>query len=90
MRRFEGAAAGSMPLTTVIVSQRISSVREADLICVMRRGQVVGLGTHDELMRTCTVYQEIFYSQFKREEAEGTTPSAPLASSDTKEVAENA
>lgn len=90
VRSHEGAAAGSMPLTTVIVSQRISSVREADLICVMRRGQVVGLGTHDELMRTCTVYQEIFYSQFKREEAEGATPSAPLASSDTKEVAENA
>ena len=69
-------------------------MREADLICVMRRGQVVGLGTHDELMRTCTVYQEIFYSQFKREEVEGitssTVPSAPLASSDTKEVAENA
>ena len=94
VRSREGAAAGSMPLTTVIVSQRISSVREADLICVMRRGQVVGLGTHDELMRTCTVYQEIIYSQFKREEAEGitssTVPSAPLASSDTKEVAENA
>ncbi|OUO19013.1 ABC transporter ATP-binding protein [Collinsella sp. An307] len=90
VRSREGAVAGGVPLTTVIVSQRISSVREADLICVMRRGQVVGLGTHDELMRACTVYQEIFYSQFKREEAEGATPSAPLASSDTKEVAENA
>lgn len=90
VRSREGAAAGGVLLTTVIVSQRISSVREADLICVMRRGQVVGLGTHDELMRACTVYQEIFYSQFKREEAEGATPSAPLASSDTKEVAENA
>lgn len=90
VRSREGAAAGGVPLTTVIVSQRISSVREADLICVMRRGQVVGLGTHDELMRACTVYQEIFYSQFKREEAEGATPSAPLALSDTKEVAENA
>ncbi len=93
VRSREGAAAGGVPLTTVIVSQRISSVREADLICVMRRGQVVGLGTHDELMRTCTVYQEIFYSQFKREEAEGaapSAPSAPLAASDTKEVAENA
>ena len=94
VRSREGAVAGGVPLTTVIVSQRISSVREADLICVMRRGQVVGLGTHDELMRACTVYQEIFYSQFKREEAEGitssTAPSAPLASSDTKEVAENA
>lgn len=56
------------PLTTVIVSQRVSSVRDADLICVMRRGKVVGLGTHDELLRSCEVYQEICLSQLKREE----------------------
>lgn len=53
----------SMPLTTVIVSQRISSVRDADLICVMRRGRAVGLGTHDELLETCDVYREICRSQ---------------------------
>lgn len=56
------------PLTTVIVSQRVSSVRDADLICVMRRGKVVGLGTHDELLHSCEVYQEICLSQLKREE----------------------
>ena len=53
----------STPLTTVIVSQRISSVRDADLICVMRRGRAVGLGTHDELLETCDVYREICRSQ---------------------------
>lgn len=52
----------------MIVSQRVSSVRDADLICVMRRGKVVGLGTHDELLRSCEVYQEICLSQLKREE----------------------
>lgn len=58
----------AVPLTTVIVSQRVSSVRDADLICVMRRGKVVGLGTHDELLHSCEVYQEICLSQLKREE----------------------
>lgn len=63
-----GAVHPAVPLTTVIVSQRVSSVRDADLICVMRRGKVVGLGTHDELLRSCEVYQEICLSQLKREE----------------------
>lgn len=75
-----GARDGDAPLTTVIVSQRISSVREADLICVMRRGAVVGLGSHDELMRSCSVYQEIFYSQFKRETEASLAPDARAAS----------
>ena len=60
----------SFPLTTIIVSQRVSSVRDADLIAVMRRGRIVGLGTHDELLRTCKVYEEICLSQLKREELE--------------------
>ena len=63
-----GAVNSAAPLTTVIVSQRVSSVRDADLICVMRRGKVVGLGTHDELLHSCEVYQEICLSQLKREE----------------------
>lgn len=62
------AVNSAAPLTTVIVSQRVSSVRDADLICVMRRGKVVGLGTHDDLLRSCEVYQEICLSQLKREE----------------------
>ncbi|MBY4797721.1 ABC transporter ATP-binding protein [Collinsella sp. AGMB00827] len=57
------AAVAGEPLSTVIVSQRVSSVREANLICVMRRGRTVGLGTHDELLATCEVYREICSSQ---------------------------
>lgn len=57
-----------VPLTTVIVSQRVSSVRGADLICVMRRGCAVGLGTHAQLLSTCDVYREICESQLEREE----------------------
>lgn len=60
--------AGGIPLTTVIVSQRVSSVRDADLICVMRRGRIVGLGKHDELLRSSSVYREICLSQLRREE----------------------
>ncbi len=55
-------------LTTVIVSQRVSSVRDADLICVMRRGRAVGLGTHAQLLASCDVYREICESQLEREE----------------------
>lgn len=51
------------PLTTVIVSQRVSSVRGADQILVMRRGRAAGLGTHDELLADCEVYREICASQ---------------------------
>ena len=53
--------------TTFIVSQRASSVRFADRILVLEDGMLVGNGTHDELMESCDVYQEIYYSQFPRE-----------------------
>ena len=59
----DAAASGGLPPAVVVVSQRVASVRAADLICVMRRGNVVGLGTHDELVRTCAIYQEICASQ---------------------------
>ena len=72
------SAAGGLPLTTVIVSQRVSSVRDADLICVMSHGSVAGLGTHDELLKTCPLYEEICLSQLKREELGGAAP-APAA-----------
>ncbi len=62
------AEPGEVPLTTVVVSQRVSSVRDADLILVMRRGQIVGAGTHEELLRTCRIYEEICLSQLRREE----------------------
>ena len=59
----DAAASGELPPAVVVVSQRVASVRAADLICVMRRGNVVGLGMHDELVRTCAIYQEICASQ---------------------------
>ena len=84
-RSVRGAAEGGLPLTTVIVSQRVSTVRDADMICVLDHGSVAGLGTHDELYATCQLYREICQSQLRREELEGqqgsTTPaSAPIAS----------
>ena len=53
--------------TTFIVSQRAASVRYADQIIVLDDGDMVGIGTHDSLLESCTVYQEIYYSQFERE-----------------------
>ena len=53
--------------TTFIVSQRAASVRYADLILVLDDGQLVGQGTHEDLLERCAVYQEIYYSQFPRE-----------------------
>ncbi len=53
--------------TTFIVSQRTSSIRHADQILVMDDGELVGCGTHDELMQNCPVYAEIHESQFRRE-----------------------
>lgn len=53
--------------TTFIVSQRAASVRYADKILVLDDGEVVGIGTHDKLLETCEVYQEIYYSQFSKE-----------------------
>lgn len=83
-RSVRGAAEGGLPLTRVIVSQRVSTVRDADMICVLDHGSVAGLGTHDELYATCQLYREICQSQLHREELEGqqgsTTPaSAPTA-----------
>lgn len=70
-RSMRGAAKGGLPLTTVIVSQRVSTVRDADVICVLDHGSVAGLGTHDELYATCQLYREICQSQLRREELEG-------------------
>lgn len=55
------------PATVFIVSQRASSIRFADLILVLDDGELVGSGTHDELLQTCTVYQDIYYSQYPKE-----------------------
>ncbi len=55
------------PPTTFIVSQRASSVRHADLILVLEEGHVAGMGTHEQLLEGCPVYQEIYWSQFEKE-----------------------
>lgn len=79
-RSVRGAAAGGLPLTTVIVSQRVSTVRDADMICVLDHGSVAGLGTHDELYASCQLYREICQSQLRREELEGQQGSVMPAS----------
>ena len=51
--------------TKLIISQRISSVQDADMIIILDNGQISAVGTHDELMQTSSIYQEVFYSQQK-------------------------
>ena len=57
--------------TSVIVAQRIGTIRDADLILVLEEGRVVGQGTHEELMESCEVYREIAYSQLTEAELNG-------------------
>lgn len=54
--------------TVFVVSQRASSVRDADKIIVLDEGQAVGIGTHTQLMETCEVYREIYFSQYSEEQ----------------------
>lgn len=82
-RSVRGAVEGGLPLATVIVSQRVSTVRDADMICVLDHGSVAGLGTHDELYTTCQLYREICQSQLRREELEGQQGSTTPASAPT-------
>ncbi|HJC22548.1 MAG TPA: ABC transporter ATP-binding protein/permease [Candidatus Eisenbergiella merdavium] len=62
--------------TVFIVSQRAASIRHADQIIVLDDGEVAGIGTHDELLKGCAAYQEIYYSQFEKKEAAKTSASA--------------
>lgn len=67
--RLRHALASEFPgITQVVISQRISAIRHADLILVLDAGRVVGQGTHEELRRTCDVYEEICASQLEGEE----------------------
>lgn len=67
--RLRHALASEFPgLTQVVISQRISAIRHADLILVLDAGRVVGQGTHEELRRSCDVYEEICESQLEGEE----------------------
>ena len=54
-------------VTTFLVSQRAASIRQADLILVLDDGELVGKGIHDDLIRTCDTYREIYFSQFPEE-----------------------
>ena len=57
--------------TVFIVSQRASSLMHADMIIVLDDGRAVGMGTHEELLKSCEVYQEIYYSQFEKKAGQG-------------------
>ena len=57
-------------VTSMIVAQRIGTIRDADIIAVVDEGRIVGMGTHQELMKSCEVYQQIAYSQLSKEELE--------------------
>ena len=56
-------------MTVIIVSQRASSIIDCDKILVLDDGRPVGFGTHDELLKNCDVYKEIYYSQYEKEDA---------------------
>ncbi|MCD8003334.1 MAG: ABC transporter ATP-binding protein/permease [Clostridia bacterium] len=72
--RLRGAIAWLSPeMTVFIVSQRAASVRYADKIVVLDDGKPVGVGTHDELIESCPVYENIYYSQFERKDKKGET-----------------
>ena len=65
LRKAIGGLEGNV--TTFLVSQRISGIRQADKILVLDDGKLAGQGTHEELMKNCETYQEIYYSQFPEE-----------------------
>ena len=66
-------------MTVFIVSQRTSSLMHADLILVLDDGKTVGMGTHEELLGNCPVYQEIYYSQFDEKAAKAVRENAANA-----------
>ena len=53
--------------TKIIIAQRINSVMDADMIIVMDNGKITGIGTHEQLLKENTEYQEIYYSQMDKE-----------------------
>ncbi len=55
--------------TKIIIAQRVSSVQDSDQIIVLDNGEINGIGTHEELLKSNAIYQEVYYSQVKGEEA---------------------
>ena len=72
-------------VTTFLVSQRAASIRQADLILVLNDGELVGKGIHDDLIRSCEIYREIYFSQFPEERANYDSSKTAVSSS-TAEV----
>jgi ATP-binding cassette subfamily B protein len=69
-QRLRGALHGeTRDATVIIVAQRVGTIMHADQIVVLDSGEIVGKGTHEQLMETCETYREIVYSQLSREEA---------------------
>ena len=66
-------------VTTFLVSQRTASIRQADLILVLNDGELVGKGIHDDLIRTCDIYREIYFSQFPEERAKYTVSNTAVS-----------
>ena len=67
------ARESSKGMTTFLVSQRVSTVRAADKILVLEDGEIMGIGTHEELLSSCETYQEICRSQLRADELSGTS-----------------
>lgn len=68
LRKALGELKATTQATVLVVAQRIASIMHADRIVVLDQGRVVGMGTHEELLKDCKVYQEIAYSQLSKEE----------------------
>ena len=66
-------------VTTFLVSQRAASIRQADLILDLNDGELVGKGIHDDLIRTCDIYREIYFSQFPEERAKYTVSNTAVS-----------
>lgn len=66
-------------ITTFLVSQRAASIRQADMILVLDDGQLIGQGTHDELLHSCEIYREIYFSQFPEERKDHMSPTKTIS-----------
>lgn len=79
MRRFEKRSEIWKEILRSLSFQRTSSIQHADRILVLEDGKAAGLGTHEELLETCPVYQEIYYSQFDEKAAKAVRENAANA-----------